>query len=421
MEGADGRGVGIRRTADGDNREMREFMKETDSARGVGIERTMDGENREIRFVEETDGRKVPAGEPGFGEVIVESDVENSAEDDGMFEHFRLQADAGQTPLRIDRYMAGHLEDTSRHRVQQAIKNGYVLLNDRLAKANMLVRPGDVIRFVLPYERRGVEVRPEDIPLDIVYEDEDLLVVNKPAGMVVHPGHGHYDGTLVNALSYHLGLDPAEDAGDGRMGVLVHRIDMDTSGLLVVAKNSEAQLCLAGQFFEHTIERKYVAIVWGNLKEEEGTVDAPIGRDPNDRLRFKVVDEPEKGKRAVTHYRVLERLGFVTVVECRLETGRTHQIRVHLSHIGHPLFNDSRYGGAEIRKGTIYVKYKQFIRNCFDLCPRQALHAKTLGFIHPRTGKPVHFDSPLPEEMVRLLEKWRRYVSGGAAPEDGGV
>ncbi|MBO4817102.1 MAG: RluA family pseudouridine synthase [Bacteroidales bacterium] len=330
-------------------------------------------------------------------------------QDDGMFEHFRLNVDPGQTPMRVDKYMACHLEDTSRHRVQNAIKSGYVRVNDKVAKANVIVRPGDVIRFVMPYERHGFEVLPENIPLNIVYEDDDFLIVNKPAGMVVHPGHGHFDGTLINALAYHLGISQGPDAEDDRMGILVHRIDMDTSGLLVVAKNDEAQLNLAQQFFVHSIERKYVAVVWGNIKEDEGTIVGNIGRDPNDRLKFRVYQEEDKGKHAVTHYKVLERFGFVTVVECRLETGRTHQIRVHMAHIGHPLFNDSRYGGAEIRKGTIYAKYKQFIQNCFEICPRQALHAKTLGFVHPRTGKSVSFDSPLPEDMTALLEKWRKY------------
>ena len=334
-------------------------------------------------------------------------------EEQGMFEHFRLNVDPGQTPIRVDKFMAMHLEDTSRHRVQCAIKEGYVRVGDKVAKANLIVRPGDVIRFMMPYRRRGMEILPEDIPLDIVYEDDDLLVVNKPAGMVVHPGHGNYDGTLINALAFHLGLDPSTSSvdGDERMGILVHRIDKDTSGLLVVAKNDETQLDLARQFFEHSIERLYVAVVWGNLKEDEGTIDGAIGRDPNDRLRFKVYPEDdERAKHAVTHYKVLERFGYVTVVECRLETGRTHQIRVHMSHIGHPLFNDARYGGSEIRKGTIYAKYRQFIENCFEKCPRQALHAKTLGFVHPGTGKMIRFDSPVPEDMDSMIEKWRAYV-----------
>ena len=333
-------------------------------------------------------------------------------EEQGMFEHFRLVVDPGQAPLRVDKYMSTHLEKTSRHRIQLAIKEGYVKVGDKTVKANQLVRPGDVIRFIMPYERRGVEIVPQDIPLDIVYEDDDLLVVNKPAGMVVHPGHGHYDGTLVNALAFHLGRtairsDDSDD--DGHAGMLVHRIDKDTSGLLLVAKNDDAQLPLAKQFYEHSIDRRYRAIVWGDLKQDEGTVDAYIGRDPSDRLRFKVVDYPDRGRSAVTHWKVIERFGFVTFVECKLETGRTHQIRVHMSSIGHPLFGDERYGGMEIRKGTIYAKYRQFIRNCFEICPRQALHAKTLGFMHPRTGKWMQFDSTIPPDMTALLDKWRKY------------
>ena len=331
-------------------------------------------------------------------------------EEQGMFEHFRLSVDPGQAPLRVDKYMATHLEDTSRHRIQCAIKEGYVRIGGVPVKANRIVRPGDIIQFVMPYRRRGMEILPQDIPLDIVYEDEDLLVLNKPAGMVVHPGHGHYEGTLVNALAFHLGLAQGPEADDERMGILVHRIDKDTSGLLVVAKNDESQLNLARQFFEHSIQRRYVAVVWGNLPQDEGTVDAAIGRDPADRLRFRVCAE-EQGKHAVTHYRVLERLGYVTVVECALETGRTHQIRVHMSHIGHPLFGDERYGGTTIRKGTIYAKYRQFIQNCFALCPRQALHARTLGFVHPRTGALMQFDSTIPEDMESMIAKWRAYVN----------
>ena len=359
-----------------------------------------------------TDG-EIFASNPGeevLGQgVVLESGSENDDEQ-GLFEHFRMTVDPGQTPIRIDKYMSSHMEGTSRHRVQMAIKNGFVLLGDAPAKANNIVRPGDVIRFVMPYERHGFEILPEDIPLDIVYEDEDLLVVNKPAGMVVHPGHGHFTGTLVNALAHHLGISQGPDGKDERMGVLVHRIDMDTSGLLVVAKNDDTQLDLASQFFVHSIERKYIAIVWGNIKEDSGTVDANLGRDPSDRLRFRVFDDPERGKHAVTHYKVLERLGFVTVVECVLETGRTHQIRVHLSHIGHPIFGDERYGGCQIREGTIYARYKQFIRGCLEICPRQALHAKVLGFKHPRTGQFIRFDSPLPADMTALLDKWRGYV-----------
>lgn len=371
--------------------------------------------------------------------------IEVEDEEQGMFEHFRLNVDAGQVPIRIDKFMAAHLEDTSRHRIQCAIKEGYVKVGEKTAKANLLVRPGDVIRFVMPYRRRGVDLIPQDIPLDIVYEDDDVLVVNKPAGMVVHPGHGHFDGTLVNALLYHLnaaggdgsmrasartaesGTESASDTDTSadfaksstdpeKAGILVHRIDKDTSGLLLVAKNDEAQLKLAKQFFNHTTERRYQAIVWGDIKEQEGTIDKNIARDPNDRLRFRVTDNPEEGKHAVTHYRVLERFGFVTFVECKLETGRTHQIRVHMASIGHPLFNDERYGGSEIRKGTIYSKYRQFIRNCFEICPRQALHAKTLGFSHPVSGKWLQFDSVVPEDMTALLDKWRKYA--GNMPEE---
>ena len=333
-----------------------------------------------------------------------------------MFEHFRLEVDPGQAPVRIDKYMSTHLEDTSRNRIQQAFKEGYVRVGETPVKANYIVRPGDVIRFVMPYRRRGLEIIPQDIPLNIVYEDDDVLVVNKPAGMVVHPGHGHYEGTLINALSHHLGISQDADAMDERMGILVHRIDKDTSGLLAVAKNDESQLKLAKQFFDHSIDRRYNAIVWGDMPEDEGTVESFIGRDPGDRLRFRSVEDEDHGKRAVTHWKVLERFGFVTLVECKLETGRTHQIRVHMSQLGHPIFNDERYGGAEIRKGTIYAKYRQFIQNCFAICPRQALHARTLGFVHPRTGEWLQFDSTLPEDMAALLDKWRKY--SGQMPEE---
>jgi len=332
-------------------------------------------------------------------------------EEQGMFEHFRLNVDQRQAPMRIDKFMSTHLEDTSRNRVQCGIKMGYVHVGDKVVKANYLVRPGDVIRFMMPYRRRGVEIKPQNIPLDIVYEDEDLLVVNKPAGMVVHPGHGHYDSTLINALAFHLGISQEADAEDERMGILVHRIDKDTSGLLAVAKNDEAQLKLAKQFYDHSIDRRYRAIVWGDLKEDEGTVESYIERDPSDRTRFRVGDDPEKGKHAVTHWKVIERFGFVTLVECKLETGRTHQIRVHMGHLGHPIFADERYGGMEIRKGTIYAKYRQFIENCFKICPRQALHAKTLGFEHPMTKKWLQFDSDIPADMSELLDKWRKYTA----------
>ena len=336
-----------------------------------------------------------------------ESDIETREED--LFEHFRLNVDEGQEPLRIDKFMSSHLEDCSRNRIQCAIKEGYVHVGDRTVKSNYIVRPGDVIRFMMPYRRRGVEIKPQDIPLDIIYEDSELLVVNKPAGMVVHPGHGNFDGTLVNALAFHLGIHQTADEGDERMGMLVHRIDKDTSGLLVVAKTDEAQIRLAKQFYDHSTERKYYALVWGNLADDEGTIEGYIGRDPSDRLCFKPVDDPQKGKWAVTHYKVLERFGYVTLVQCVLETGRTHQIRVHMSSIGHPLFGDERYGGTLIREGTVYSKYRQFIRNCFEICPRQALHAKTLGFVHPASGKTLRFDSEIPADMNSLIEKWRKF------------
>lgn len=344
-----------------------------------------------------------------FDSVQAGDEVAYEDEEQEMFEHYRFDIDKGQAPMRVDKYLATHMEYTSRHRIQLAIKADYIRVNGKVAKANHIVRPGDVVTFVMPYQRRGLEILPEDIPLNIVYEDDDLLVLNKEAGMVVHPGHGHFSGTLVNALAHHLGLSQGPDAADERMGVLVHRIDKDTSGLLVVAKNDESQLNLAKQFFVHSIERRYVAVVWGNIREDEGTITGNIGRDPNDRMRFKVFPEGDHGKHAVTHFRVLERFGYVTVVECRLETGRTHQIRVHFNYIGHPLFNDSRYDGSEIRKGTIYAKYRQFITNCFRLLPRQALHAKTLGFVHPRTGEFIRFDSSLPEDMQSLIDKWRKY------------
>jgi len=354
-----------------------------------------------------------PFDEEPLEDIDISAGDEVAYEDEQseMFEHFHFDLSSGQEPTRVDKYLSTHMEYTSRHRIQLAIKSEYVRVNDKIVKANYIIRPGDSISFVMPYERRGLEILPENIPLNIVYEDDDVLVLNKEAGMVVHPGHGHFKGTLVNALAYHLGLSQGPDAQDERMGVLVHRIDKDTSGLLVVAKNEEAQLNLAKQFFVHSIERKYVAVVWGNLKEDEGTIEGNIGRDPSDRMRFKVFPDGDYGKRAVTHYKVLERFGFVTVVECRLETGRTHQIRVHFNHIGHPLFNDERYDGAEIRKGTIYAKYKQFISNCFKLLPRQALHAKTLGFVHPRSGEWVRFDSELPQDMTMLIDKWRQYAS----------
>lgn len=342
---------------------------------------------------------------------------EDGCEEQVLFEHYRFEVDSGQAPIRVDKYLSSHMEGTSRNRISIAVGNEYVKANGKVVKASYKVQKGDIITIEMPYERRGVEIMPQNIPLNVVYEDKDVLVVDKPAGLVVHPGHGHYEGTLVNALAYHFGIRESMDAADERMGCLVHRIDKDTSGLLVVTKNPEAQFRLARQFFVHSIERVYVAVVWGNIKEDSGTIEGNIGRDPSDRLRFKVFPDGSQGKTAVTHFRVLERFGFVTVVECRLETGRTHQIRVHFNYIGHPLFGDDRYDGREIRTGTIYAKYRQFIENCFKICPRQALHARVLGFEHPVSGEHLHFESPVPEDMTALIEKWRRYVNNNRIEE----
>lgn len=346
-----------------------------------------------------------------------EKELLEEEEDDeqGMFEHFRFVVDKGQALIRIDKYLTAHIEGTSRNRIQLAIDAQYVNANNNIVKANYRVKPGDTITINLPFQRRGLEILPENIPLDIRYEDDDLLVINKPAGLVVHPGCGHYSGTLVNALAYYLGKSQDADGADERMGVLVHRIDKDTSGILVVAKNDETQLALAKQFFDHTIDRKYIAIVWGDMENDEGTIVGNIGRDPNDRLRFKVYEDGSKGKHAVTHYKVVERLGYVTVVECTLETGRTHQIRVHMNYIGHPLFNDERYGGDKILKGTLYSKYKQFIHNCFETLPRQALHAQRLGFIHPMTKEYILIESNIPEDMTALINRFKTFIASRPA------
>ena len=337
-------------------------------------------------------------------------DSPESDEEQGMFEHYGLTVDRGQSLLRIDKYLTAHIEGASRHRIQLAIDAGYVRVNGTVIKANYKVKPQDEIKIFLPYRRRGFEILPEKMDLDIRYEDEDVLVLNKPAGLVVHPGCGHFTGTLLNGLAWYLGRSQGPDAQDDRMGILVHRIDKDTSGTLLIAKNDEAQAYLARQFFVHSIDRRYTAIVWGDMEGDSGTVTGDIGRDPANRIRFKVV-ETGTGKHAVTHWKVLERLGYVTVVECRLETGRTHQIRVHMNHIGHPLFNDSLYGGDRILKGTLYTRYRQFIDNCFEILPRQALHAGTIGFIHPRTHEKISVSSELPADMKALIEKFRNFVS----------
>lgn len=359
-------------------------------------------------------------------------------QDTELFEHFRFVADRGQNPIRVDKFLVDRINGTSRNRIQNAADGGFILVNGKPEKCSYKVRPGDVVQVMMDRPRHSTEILPEDIPLDIIYEDDDLLVVNKPAGMVVHPGHGNYTGTLVNALAHHFlqqgitpdftaGDDADEDAetseasasrpeGEGpdyqrRMG-LVHRIDKETSGLLVIAKNEDAGTSLSRQFFHKTTRRLYTALVWGHIDDNEGTIVGNIGRNKRDRTLMEFYPEgSEEGKPAVTHYRVLERLGYVSLVECRLETGRTHQIRVHMKHAGHILFNDKQYGGDQILKGTTFARYTQFVRNCFATCPRQALHARTLGFRHPRTGEEMDFEAPLPADMTALVERWRQYIS----------
>lgn len=327
-----------------------------------------------------------------------------------MYEHFRFTADKGQSLLRVDKFLVDRMMGATRNRIQLAAEAGCILVNGTPVKSNYRVKPLDVVSLVMARPRRELELIPEDIPLTIVYEDAELLVVNKPAGLVVHPGHGNYTGTLVNALAWYLRDDPHYDPADPRLG-LVHRIDKDTSGLLVVAKRPETKADLSMQFFHKTTERTYNALVWGIVQEDEGRIEGNIARNPRDRMQMMVFPEGDQGKSAVTHYKVLERLGYVTLVECRLETGRTHQIRAHMKYIGHTLFNDERYGGNDILKGTTFAKYKQFVQNCFTLCPRQALHAKTLGFRHPVTGEQMSFDSDLPADMAGLIDRWRTYAT----------
>lgn len=349
--------------------------------------------------------------------MIEEYEDDQEELDDGevsgqeLFEHFRFVADKGQSLLRIDKFLVDRIQHVSRNRIQEAASAGTIIVNGNAVKPNYRVKPNDLISIVMAYPPREMEIVPEQIPLDIVFEDNSLLVVNKPAGLVVHPGHGNFSGTLLNALAWYLKDDPHFNPNDPRLG-LVHRIDKDTSGLLVIAKTEYAKTFLSGQFFNKTTKRLYRALVWGIPETEEGTVTGHIGRSVRDRQKMDVFPDGEHGKPAVTHYRVLERLGYVSLIECRLETGRTHQIRAHMKYLGHPLFNDARYGGSEILKGTQFARYKQFVKNCFDICPRQALHAKTLGFVHPETGEELYFDSPMPADMQQLLEKWRNYVSG---------
>ena len=328
-----------------------------------------------------------------------------------LYEHFRVEVDRGQAPVRVDRFLAEKLQHSSRNRIQKAADAGFIHVGGRPVKSNYKVRPGEVVTLMLDRPRYDTTIEPEDIPLDIVYEDADLMVVNKPAGLVVHPGCGNFSGTLVNAVAWHLrGLD-SYDPNDPEVG-LVHRIDKDTSGLLVVAKTPEAKTSLGAQFYNKTTHRSYNALVWGNMAADSGTVEGNIARDPRDRLRMAVFPPgSEVGKPAVTHWRVIERFGYVTLIECILETGRTHQIRAHMRHIGHPLFGDERYGGTEILRGERTGSYRQFVLNGFKLCPRQALHARTLGFVHPRTGRQMDFSSDLPSDLQQLIERWRRYMN----------
>ena len=347
-------------------------------------------------------------------EYICESE-ELEDEQQELFEHFRFVVDPGQAKLRVDKYMQEKLQHSSRNRIQKAADEGFIHVNDRPVKSNYKVRPGDVVTLMLDRPRHDNTIEAENIPLNIVYEDDALMVVDKPAGLVVHPGAGNFHGTLINAVAWHMKDIPNFDPNDPEVG-LVHRIDKDTSGLLVVAKTPEAKRNLGLQFFNKTTHRSYEALVWCNFTEDEGRIEGNIARDPRDRLRMTVLPpDSEQGKPAVTHWRVLERFGYTTLVECRLETGRTHQIRAHMKHIGHPLFCDERYGGTEILRGQRSSAYKAFIQNCFRLCPRQVLHARTLGFRHPTTGEQMDFTSPLPADMQALLEKWRNFINGTAA------
>ena len=329
-----------------------------------------------------------------------------------LYEHYRVVADKGQQLLRIDKFLMDHLKDTSRHRIQLAAKAGFVHVNGMPVKSNYRVKPLDVVTLLLDRPRYENLIEPEDIPLDIVYEDSELIVLNKPAGLVVHPGCGNYTGTLVNAIAWHLRDQPDYDPNDPAVG-LVHRIDKDTSGLLVVAKTPDAKSKLGVQFFNKTTRRRYNALVWGNVPDDTGRIEGNIGRDPHDRMQMAVFDPLSGiGKHAVTHYQVLRRFGYVTLVECVLETGRTHQIRAHMKHLGHPLFNDARYGGDQILRGKHSSSYNSFVHNCFALCPRQALHARTLGFKHPKTGREMDFSAELPPDMAALIDKWTTYVQG---------
>ena len=336
-------------------------------------------------------------------------------DNNGLYEHWKMEVDPGQKPVRIDKYLAEKNPYQSRNRIQNAADAGFIHVNGTPVKSNYKVRPGDIITLMLDRPKHDTSIVAEEIPLNVVYEDDQLMVVDKEAGMVVHPGAGNFTGTLINAVAWHMKDIKDFDPNDPEVG-LVHRIDKDTSGLLVVAKTPEAKTALGRQFFNKTTHRSYNALVWGNLTEDDGRIEGNIGRDPKDRLRMKVfAPDSETGKPAVTHYRVIERYGYTTLLECVLETGRTHQIRAHMKHIGHPLFGDERYGGTEILRGQRSSTYKAFIQNCFALCPRQALHAQTLGFVHPATGRQMDFDSEWPDDFRRLIDKWRNFIKGTTA------
>ncbi len=335
---------------------------------------------------------------------MVDEILENSDDNDELYEHHRIKVDPGQSLTRVDKFLTNRLEGVSRNKIQNAAKAGSILVNDKPVKSNHRIHPNDVISIVLPTPVRDFEVIPENIPFEILYEDDDVLVINKQAGLVVHPGHGNYTGTLLNGLEYYF-----KDQQDV-VPALAHRIDKDTSGVLLVGKNELAQTILGKQFFDHSISRKYMALVWGDFDEDEGTITGNIARNPANRLQMFVFADGSQGKHAVTHFKVIERFGYVTLLECELETGRTHQIRAHLTYTGHALFNDARYGGDKILKGTTFTKYKQFVQNCQQILPRQALHAKSLGFIHPTTRKEIYFETLMPQDMSEAIEKWRHYA-----------
>lgn len=346
------------------------------------------------------------------GKPVPSDELNEAAE---LYEHHRFQADKGQAPLRIDKFLVNRLENASRNKIQAAASAGNILVNDQAVKSNYKVKPKDTITIVMSYPPREIEIIPQNIPLDICYEDDSLIVINKKAGMVVHPGYGNYTGTLVNALTYHLQESPLFKKGEERPG-LVHRLDKDTSGVMVVAKTEFALNHLARQFYERTTGRLYQALVWGDVKEDTGTIRGNLARSLHDRKQMAVYEDPAIGKHAVTHYKVIQRFGYTTLVECKLETGRTHQIRAHMKHIGHTLLNDERYGGNTILKGTTFTKYKQFIQNCFDLMPRTALHARSLSFEHPTQGNRRSFESPIPPDMKQVLDKWVIYTENRKDP-----